>query len=69
MPARLKITDVTRARRHVLSQQMYRLRRRYRYLTDAGLRDNAERIRVQLDTLSLEYDTLGGKPIHAGNVL
>ncbi len=69
MPARLEITDETRAQRHVLSQQMYRLRRRYRLLTNAGLRDNAERIRVQLDILSGEYYAIGGKPSHVGNVL
>ena len=69
MPARLEITDKTRARRHVLSQQMYRLRRRYRLLTNAGLRNNAERIRVQLYILSGEYDILGGKPSHVGNIL
>lgn len=69
MPARLDITDDTRARRHVLSQQMYRLRRRYRYLIDGGMVNSAEHVRVLLVELSNDYDRLGGRPSHIGNVL
>lgn len=69
MPAKLEITDLARARRHVLSQQMYRLRRRHKYLTDAGMRDSAIRVRVMLVELSAQYDSLGGRPVHKGNVL
>ena len=55
--------------RHVLSQRMYRLRRRYRYLTNAGLLISAGNVKEQLIELSREYDAIGGKPIHKGNVL
>ena len=56
-------------RRHVLSQRMYRLRRRYRYLTNAGLVVSAAGVKDQLLILSKEYEAIGGKPIHKGNVL
>ena len=69
MPARLEINDLARARRHVLSQQMHRLRRRHKYLTDAGMWDNAARVHAMLDVLSIRYDSLGGRPVHKGNVL
>lgn len=69
MPSKLEITDIARAKRHVLSQQMYRLRRRYKYLIDAGMHDSAARVRDVLVELSGQYDSLGGRPVHKGNVL
>lgn len=69
MPAKLEITDLARARRHVLSQQMYRLRRRHKYLIGVGMNDSAARVRAMLDVLSRRYDSLGGRPVHKGNVL
>ncbi len=57
------------AQRHVLSQRMYRLRRRYRYLLNAGLVNSAAGVREELDILSESYEDIGGKPIHKGNVL
>ena len=59
----------TEARRHVLSQQMYRLRKRYRLLTTNDLHINASRVLWDLRIKSQEYNQLGGQPVHKGNVL
>lgn len=63
------MTDEIRARRHVLGQQMYRLRRRYRYLKAGGLDVSAAVVEGQLREMSKEYVALGGLPVHRGNVL
>ena len=69
MPAKLHISRKDRRHRRVLSQQIYRLRRRYRYLKNLGLDANSSRVRSQITKLTREYDKLGGVPIHRGNVL
>ncbi len=69
MPNNLGIDNETRARRHVLSQQMYRLRLRYRLLHNAGIEVLADSIKSRLEVMSVEYESLGGKPIHKGNLL
>ena len=69
MPPKLRISAKDRARRHVLGQQLYRLRRRYKYLNRAGLSLNAGRIRVRILALTGEYDALGGPPHHRGTRL
>jgi hypothetical protein len=65
----MEMDDATRARRHVVSQQMYRLRLRFRLLSDNGLVENATRVREKLWKLSEEYAALGGLPVHKGNIL
>ncbi len=65
----MDISDDTRARRHVLSQQMYRLRTRYRLLIKNGQDSSAAVVQVQLDTLRQEYASIGGEPYHIGNEL
>ena len=69
MPALLPISDSDRARRHVLGQQLYRLRRRYKYLLSMGLYDNADRVLWDIRVLAQEYEHVGGQPHHKGNVL
>ena len=72
MPHLLDISpddDTTRARRHVLSQQMYRLRKRYRLLKDSGMEINAKGIAARYTKLMVEYNLLGGYPVHKGNIL
>jgi hypothetical protein len=69
MPPRLPISDNDRARRHVLRQQAYRLRRKYRYLMGQGMYRNAHRVLDQLQQLNLRYQALGGSPKHRGNKL
>jgi len=69
MPPRLPISNEDRARRHVLRQQAYRLRRKYRYLKGQGMYGNARRVLEQLQALNTQYDALGGLPHHRGNVL
>ena len=69
MPNKLNIDNPTRARRHVLGQQLYRLRKHYQFLLDEGLLANALVVRAHISTRELEYDALGGRPIHRGNVL
>lgn len=69
MPTRLPITDQDRARRHVLGQQLYRLRKHYQFLLDARLYANAEMELVHIRAKEREYNAVGGKPKHKGNVL
>lgn len=69
MPNKLYIDRATAARRHVLSQQLYRLRRRYKLLTHHGLHASASDIRVRIRAKEREYNSLGGRPKHKGNIL
>ena len=69
MPQSLGISDEDKARRHVLGQQLYRLRRRYRYLKDGGMPLNAGRVLINIRELTQKYDSLGGRPDHQGNRL
>ena len=62
MPPRLPITNEERARRHVLRQTLYRLRKRYKYLQGLGLRGNASRVRDRMVEVAMAYDAIGGKP-------
>ena len=59
----------TEARRHVLSQQMYRLRKQYRQLNSDGLFITAERVLWDLRIKAGEYEAIGGMPVHKGNIL
>lgn len=71
MPHKLPVTvtDRDRARRHVLSQQIYRLRKRYRLMASMDMSVGAEVLAQKIHTLEAEYDNLGGRPYHVGNVL
>lgn len=69
MPARLYVNKDTLARRHVLSQQLYRLRKKYKMLTSNGSEIRASVIYIQIREKESEYNYLGGKPRHKGNVL
>ena len=69
MPNKLYVDRAILARRHVLSQQLYRLRSRYRLLMRSGLHGSALSIRSRISSKEREYDSLGGRPHHRGNVL
>jgi len=69
MPNRLYIDREIIAQRHVLSQQLYRLRKRYRLLIRNKLWTSALVIRARIESKEYEYDSLGGRPRHKGNVL
>jgi hypothetical protein len=69
MPHKLNIDDKARAQRHVLGQQLYRLRKRYRFLVDQGLLLGAGNLGAVIRRKESEWDALGGKPYHPGNVL
>ena len=69
MPNDLYTTARTRRQRHVLSQQMYRLRKQYRQLICDGYTNLAERALWDLRQLAQQYEQLGGYPIHKGNIL
>ena len=62
MPSRLPITDAARARRHVLGQTMYRLRKHYKFFKRLGLNHNARKVRARMRELAREYEAVGGKP-------
>ena len=69
MPAQLPISDEDRARRHVLSQRLYRLRHKYRFMRRHGLHHRADIVMAQIQELRTQYQALGGLPRHQGNVL
>lgn len=69
MPHDLHTDARTKRQRHVLSQQMYRLRTRYRLLNDNHLFNTAERVLWDLRQLAQQYESLGGMPVHKGNIL
>jgi len=69
MPQKLYISDQARAKRHVLRQTLYRLRKKYRMLTASGAVLTAMQVSIQIKQLEIKYNTLGGKPVHRGNVL
>lgn len=69
MPNKLNVSKETMAQRHVLSQQLYRLRRLHRFMVREGLSTNALRIRDRIRTMESRYESLGGYPRHKGNVL
>ena len=62
MPTRLPITDLDRARRHVLGQRLYRLRKKYKYLKSLGLKYSAARVKARILEVSREYAGMGGRP-------
>ena len=66
MPPRLPITNKGRARRHVLGQELYRLRKQHSYLKGLGLTLNAARVMEKMVELSREYEEVGGKPGRVG---
>ena len=68
MPNKLHITDKAYARRHVLGQQLYRLRRRYRLLIRKDLPTTADTVLAIIRLKEAEYDHIGGRPKHRGNV-
>jgi len=67
MPQALPISVKDKARRHVLGQQLYRLRMRYKFLKRGGMILNAQRVMTKIHMMTLEYDALGGRPHHRGN--
>lgn len=69
MPNKLHISEEAAAKRHVLSQQVYRLRKRYRRLVSNRLPNNAAMLLVRIRALEARYESLGGYPHHRGNVL
>ena len=69
MPNKLHINKEVMAQRHVLSQQLYRLRRRYRLLVSEGLPTNVSVIRERILAMESKYESLGGYPRHRGNIL
>lgn len=69
MPHKLHISTEVVAQRHVLGQQLYRLRKRYRLLVRNGLLTNASVVRERILTMESKYESLGGYPHHPGNVL
>lgn len=69
MPADMHLSDEDKARRHVIGQKLYRLRSRYKLAHKSGLKLTAARIRIQVAKLTEEYDSIGGRPSHPGNVL
>jgi len=69
MPNKLQITNRQRARRHVVSQQLYRLRKRYKFMQESGPVISAARIRSKIRRLESEYNQIGGQPNHPGNQL
>lgn len=69
MPRKLYIDSTTRAQRHVLSQQLYRLRKEYQFFLNEGLLANALVARAHIKYKEVEYKHIGGKPHHRGNVV
>lgn len=69
MPIPLNISDADRAKRHVIGQQLYRLRKQYRRFMRYGLYLNAESLLIPIAARTREYESLGGVPVHRGNVL
>lgn len=69
MPNKLYVNKAAIARRHVISQQLYRLRSRYRLLERAGLAASALVVLGRIKVKVKEYDALGGRPQHKGNIL
>ena len=69
MPNKLHISKEVTAQRHVLSQQLHRLRKLYRLLVAEGLPTNASTVRERILTMESKYESLGGYPHHRGNVL
>ena len=62
MPPRLPITDKDRARRHVLGQTLYRLRKKFQFFYDLGLMGSADRVKAKMESTLQEYEDVGGKP-------
>jgi hypothetical protein len=62
MPKRLDPTTTSRdrARRHVLGQQLYRLRRRRKFLWNVGAMSLAHDVSVHIWAKQMEYRELGG---------
>ena len=69
MPVKLHISKEVVAQRHVLSQQLYRLRKLYRLFVSKGLLTNASIIHERILTMESRYESLGGHPYHRGNIL
>ncbi len=69
MPRQLLIDNEVRQQRHVLGQQMYRLRKRYKWLIKNNLKVSAKYVLREIETRRAEWYALGGLPVHKGNQL
>ena len=69
MPNKLDVSKETLAKRHVLSQQIYRRRKTYRLLVRSGLTNRAALEREAIINMERKYESIGGRPHHRGNVL